>query len=160
MTRNRYLAVVVVTTVAVDWILKAVVQQRLDPRDPRPLVDGWLTLVRTVNHGVSWGALARTDTWWRFPLIVALTLIALAVTVSIVRASSDRWLRIGGALVLGGAVGNLGDRLVNGGVTDYVLVHAFPFVFNFADVAITCGGALLAARMVVEDRRARRPTSA
>jgi signal peptidase II len=66
------------------------------------------------------------------------------------RQSRDRWLQIAGALVLGGALGNLGDRLYHGGVTDYIYVHVFPFIFNFADIAITVGGVILAARMLLE----------
>ena len=54
-------------------------------------------------------------------------------------------------IVLAGAIGNLGDRLINGEVTDFVLVSFFPFVFNVADAAITVGGFLLAARLLFTD---------
>ena len=155
LAHRRTLAVVIVAVVAIDWITKAWVQQRLPLRVPHTLVDGWVSLLHTINYGISWGKLSGTDTAWRFPLIVVLTLAAIAATVSMMRASRDPWLRLAGALVLGGAIGNFGDRLLNGGVTDYIYVHFFPFVFNFADVAITCGGVLLAVRMLVEERRER-----
>lgn len=161
LSRNRTLAVVIVLVTAADWILKAVVQQRLAPRVPHTVVEGWLSLTHTTNHGISWGAMSDSDAPWRYPLILVLTLVAIVATAGIVRGSQDRWLRLAGALVLGGAVGNLGDRLLNGGgVTDYIYVHFFPYVFNFADVAITCGGVLLAARMFVEDRRQRASAAA
>lgn len=161
LSRNRSLAVVIVLVTAADWILKAAVQHRLPPRMVHTVVDGWLSLTHTTNHGISWGAMSGTDSPWRYPLILALTLVAIGATVSIIRTSRDPWLRIAGALVLGGAIGNLGDRLFNGGgVTDYIYVHFFPYVFNFADVAITCGGVLLVLRMLQEERRGRAPASA
>jgi signal peptidase II len=153
VARSRSLAVVVILVVALDWVLKALVQQRLELRVAHPVLDGWVSLKRTVNHGISWGMMGELEVWWRVPLIVALTLLAIGATASIVLASRDRWLRLGGAAVLGGAVGNLGDRLARGGVTDFIHVHAFPFVFNVADVAITCGGVLLVTRMLAGDRR-------
>jgi signal peptidase II len=63
----------------------------------------------------------------------------------------DELMRLAAVLVIAGAVGNLGDRLMNGGVTDFILVRWFPFVFNVADVAITVGAVLLAARMLLAD---------
>jgi signal peptidase II len=155
LSRNRTLAVIIVLVTAADWIVKAIVQQRLPHRVPQTVVDGWLSLMHTTNHGISWGMMGGSESPWRFPLIVALSLVAIVATASIVRSSRDPWLRLAGALVLGGALGNLGDRLLNGGVTDYIHVHFFPYVFNLADVAITCGGVLLALRMIVDDRRAR-----
>ena len=58
-------------------------------------------------------------------------------------------MRIASAVVLGGALGNLGDRLLNGSVTDFILVRYFPYVFNVADAAISVGGVLLAARLLL-----------
>lgn len=150
LSRTRWLAVVIALVIAVDWAIKGVVQHRLAVRVPHTVVDGWLSLVHTTNHGISWGGLGDTDTWWRFPLIVVLSLVGIAALAGIVRSSRDAWLRVAGALVLGGAVGNFGDRLLNGGVTDYIYVHFFPYIFNFADIAITLGGVLLAARMWLE----------
>jgi signal peptidase II len=89
---------------------------------------------------------------WRFPLIILLTLVGIGATVSIVRQSRDRWIHVAGALVLGGAVGNFGDRLLNGGVTDFIYVHFFPYIFNVADIFISIGGVLLVARMLLESR--------
>lgn len=150
MNRGRWLALTIALIVAVDWITKALVQERLPLGVPRTVVDGWFSLMRTVNHGISWGWLKNAPEYVRFPLVIALTLVGIVATVGIMRQSRDRWLQVAGALVLGGALGNLGDRLYHGGVTDYLYVHFFPFIFNFADVAITVGGVILAARMLLE----------
>jgi signal peptidase II len=68
----------------------------------------------------------------------------------IIESTTDRVARLAAAAVIAGALGNLGDRLLTGEVTDFVLVAFFPFVFNLADAAITIGGSLLAFRMAAE----------
>jgi signal peptidase II len=75
--------------------------------------------------------------------------------------SRDALARVAAGLVIAGAVGNLGDRLVNGAVTDFILIRWFPFVFNVADVASTAGAILLAVRLALEESRgAAAPTAA
>ena len=148
------MAVVIALIVVADWVTKAMVQRRFPAQGDRwTLIDGWLTFQHSINHGISWGGLSGTDTPWRFPLIVVLTLVGIGATVSIIRQSRDRWIHVAGALVLGGALGNLGDRLLNGGVTDFIYVHFFPYIFNVADIFISIGGVLLVARMLLESRR-------
>lgn len=153
LSRNRWMAVVIALIVAADWLTKAAVQRRFPTEGERwTLIDGWLTLTHSINHGISWGGLSGTDAPWRFPFIIVLTLVGIGATVSIIRQSRDRWIHVAGALVLGGAVGNFGDRLLNGGVTDFIYVHFFPYIFNVADIFISIGGVLLVARMLLESR--------
>jgi signal peptidase II len=64
------------------------------------------------------------------------------------RTTRDAWVRMASGLVVAGALGNLGDRLMDGAVTDFILVRSFPFVFNVADVAISLGAVVLAARLL------------
>lgn len=150
LSRTRWLAVVIAAVIGIDWAIKGAVQHRLTLRVPHTVVDGWLSLFHTTNHGISWGFLGGADAWWRFPLITVMSLAGIAALAGVVRSSRDAWLRVAGALVLGGAVGNFGDRLPDGGVTDYIYVHFFPFIFNFADMAITVGGVVLAVRILLE----------
>ncbi|KFL32347.1 hypothetical protein JP75_05230 [Devosia riboflavina] len=104
-----------------------------------------LNLTLGFNRGVSFGMFAGdgTEGWWA---IVLLTL-AICSAVAWLWHRSPRLLeRIGYALILGGALGNLVDRISDGAVTDFVDLHAggwhFP-TFNLADVAITFGVILL-----------------
>ena len=150
LSRNRWLAVCIAGIIAADWLTKAAVQQRLPLRDRRTIIDGLLSFQHSINHGISWGGLSDTHTAWRFPLIIVLTLVGIGATISIMRQSKDRWIHVAGAFVLGGALGNLGDRLLNGGVTDFIFVHFFPYIFNVADIAITIGGVLLVLRMMLD----------
>ncbi len=150
LSRNRLLAVVIAGIVAADWITKAVVQQRLPLRDRHTIVDGWLSFQHNINTGIAWGWLRDLPIAVRMPLLALLTLVGIGATISIMRQTRDRWIHAAGALVLGGALGNLGDRLMDGGVTDFIYVHFFPYIFNVADIAITIGGVLLVLRMLFD----------
>lgn len=87
------------------------------------------------------------------------TVIAILVSIAILYyyprvPSSQVALRLALSLQLGGAVGNLIDRLIHGIVTDFISVGSFP-VFNVADSCISIGVAILIAAMWVEERRSR-----
>ncbi|WP_420127499.1 signal peptidase II [Longimicrobium sp.] len=155
LSKNRWMALVIAAIVAADWATKALVQQRFPSRgDQVTLIDGLLTFQHSINHGISWGMFNDSaPNPWRLPLLILLTLIGIGATISIVRQSRDRWIHVAGALVLGGALGNLGDRVLNGGVTDFIHVHFFPYIFNVADIFISIGGVLLVARMLLDARR-------
>ncbi|HEX2188934.1 MAG TPA: signal peptidase II [Longimicrobiaceae bacterium] len=147
LARSRALAVLVAAVTAADWLSKFWVQNRLPVGDWHTVVDGWVFLTHRRNTGVAFSAFAGDATAWRVGLLALASLVGIAVCVHLIRTTRDRPLRYAAALVLAGALGNLGDRLLNGAVTDFILVSYFPFVFNVADVAITVGAVLLALRM-------------
>lgn len=153
LSRNRWMAVVIALIVAADWATKALVQQRIPFRDQRTIVEGWLSFTHSFNQGISWGFFSDAHGPWRLPLLIVLGLVGIGATASIILQSRDRWIHVAGALVLGGALGNLGDRVLDGGVTDFIYVHFFPYIFNVADIAISIGGVLLVARMLLDARR-------
>lgn len=152
LSRNRRLALVIAGIIAADWITKAAVQQRLPLSDRRTIVEGWLSFQHNINPGIAWGWLREMPEVLRIPVLALLAIVGIGATLSIMRETKDRWIHAAGALVLGGAVGNLGDRLLNGGVTDFIYVHFFPYVFNVADIAISIGGVLLVMRMLLDRR--------
>jgi signal peptidase II len=147
LTRTRWIAAAIVGVVAADWTTKFLVHNHLYLGSVRPVLDGWVWLAHRNNRGVSFSALADLDTPWRTPLLAVLALLGVGVAVHILRATRDPWVRGAAALVIAGALGNLGDRLLDGGVTDFILLRWFPFVFNVADVAITFGAVLLMLRL-------------
>lgn len=150
LSRNRWLAVAIAGIIAADWLTKAAVQRRLPLSDRRTIVEGWLSFQHNINTGIAWGWLRDLPGGFRMPLLALLTLAGIGATISIMRTTRDGWIHAAGALVLGGALGNLGDRLVDGGVTDFIFVHFFPYIFNVADIAITIGGVLLVLRMFLD----------
>jgi signal peptidase II len=117
-----------------------------------------LSLYLTYNEGIAFSLLAGAG---------ALTLIAVTAAISIavlwmwVRARENGlWAAAGYALIVGGAIGNLIDRIAYGHVVDYLLLHFGDwsfFVFNFADAALTLGPVCLIIGMLGSANRA--PTS-
>ena len=148
---SRTLAMAVVTLVAADWLTKFWITNRMALGETVALIDGWLYFVHRKNPGVAFSLLADLPDAWRVPLLTFASLIGVVLFGRIILSTADRVVRAAAAVVLAGAVGNLGDRVLNGHVTDFVLVSFFPFVFNLADAAITVGGFLLAARLLFTD---------
>jgi len=149
--RARWLALALVAVVAADWITKFLVQNHLMLFSRRALVEGWVWLAHSRNPGIAFSFFRDMPEMVRLPLLVAAATAGIAVAARMALRTEDELMRLAAVLVMAGAVGNLGDRLMNGGVTDFILVRWFPFVFNVADVAITVGAVLLAARMLLAD---------
>jgi len=106
----------------------------------------FFNLVLAHNRGAAFSFLSDAGGWQR-ALFIGIAVAATAViVVLLVRHSSERLFSAGLALVLGGALGNLCDRVALGHVVDFLDFHAFGWhfwAFNLADSAITVGAALL-----------------
>jgi len=132
--------------VLLDQASKLAVLHLLRPYETMPLVPGF-NLTLAFNRGASFSFLAEADGWQRW-LFSGISAVAAVVIMALLRRTSpaDRLNGYGLALVLGGAVGNLIDRLWLGHVVDFfdVYYRAWHFpAFNIADSAITIGAALL-----------------
>ena len=108
-------------------------------------VTGFFSLVLAFNPGAAFSFLADAGGWQRW--IFALIACVASVTIMwLLRRGGSAMFCLGLALILGGAIGNLWDRIVIGKVVDFLLFHyaawAYP-AFNVADSAITAGAALL-----------------
>ncbi len=132
---------------AADQATKALVRAQV-PRGGEEAVLPFLTLVNTRNSGIAFGLLQDAG-----PLLVIVALAALLGILAIFAYNAGRpriWIAMG--LLLGGALGNLLDRAVEGAVTDFIDLPAWP-AFNLADVAITVG--VVAMVWLLEGPRAR-----
>jgi signal peptidase II len=144
LSKFRYLVLSLVI-LALDQWTKWLVEIHLPPHVSQPIVPGLLSLTHVRNTGVAFGLWAQGGAG----ALTALGLVALVVVgFYFIRARSDhRLLLVALAMVLGGAVGNLLDRVLSGAVTDFVDVyvgtHHWP-AFNVADSAISIGLALMA----------------
>ncbi|CAN5846588.1 lipoprotein signal peptidase LspA [soil metagenome] len=148
---GRALGLIVVSVVVADWLSKFWIATRMALGESVVLIDGWLYLSHRKNPGVAFSMFADLPEVWRTPVLSALSMAGVILFFHIVASTTDLAARLAAAMVLAGAVGNLGDRILNGHVTDFVLMRHFPFVFNIADAAITLGGLLLASRMIFAD---------
>ena len=151
----RY-GLITAASVAVDQWIKHLVETQLDFQQAVDLIP-FLKLYRTYNTGVAFSMFA-------FVGDVGLVVVALAVVGFVLwlawRTSASQWIaRVGFALIVGGALGNVIDRLAYGHVVDYILfqtpVWSFA-VFNLADAFITIGAALVLIDEVVAWRLERR----
>lgn len=138
--------------VVLDRITKWIIKTNISLWDrPRDVIPGWFNIVHTENPGIAFGLLADTSGAWRNVLLIGFSM-AVLVGISTVLLRGERGgvhgklLGAGLGLVLGGAFGNLYDRVVHGTVTDFIEVHAGPHyfpAFNVADSAISVGACLL-----------------
>ncbi len=145
---------VVVAVIVVDFITKRVAVATLSTGAVRLLGD-WLTLRLVYNPGAAFGIHVGDQSRWVF---MVLALIALVVLGAMVRHTHpSQWFRLTAlALVCGGAVGNLIDRVQSArGVVDFIDVFIGPVhwpTFNVADTAVTCGAIALAVVLWHEGR--------
>ena len=142
-------AVLAVAVVAADQMSKALVTASLERGEQRGIVAG-IKLVNTRNTGVAFGQLQGGG-------IIVAVLIAVAVVALlayVARNAQRRWLWLPAGLLLGGAAGNVIDRVREGAVVDFLKLPHWP-AFNVADAAITIG--VLALLYVLEGPPSRGP---
>ena len=156
MKRLASYAGLVAVAIALDQWIKYLVETRLALHEPVDLLP-FLALYRTYNTGVAFSMLSSFgDTGL---IVVSLAVIAFVLYLAS-RSAGEQWLaRIGFALIIGGAIGNLIDRAVYGHVIDYILFHTpvWSFaVFNLADAFITVGAMMVLLEEFLSWRRQRR----
>ena len=140
-----------VLVILLDQLTKLYFQANLSLYQQVPVIPGILSWTLAYNPGAAFSFLADHSGWqrWFFAGIAAVVSVVLVVWLK--RLRNDTWTAIALALILGGALGNLYDRLVLGHVIDFILVHwrqewYYP-AFNLADSAITVGAVMLALDM-------------
>jgi signal peptidase II len=139
--------------VAVDQMTKAVVRSKLPLYSSRTIIPGFMDFTHVPNSGIAYGLLQNVD----FPfktVLIAVIAAAMMISVGVYAAGLAKHqliARIGLALIIGGAAGNLIDRVVTGSVVDFVDVYwrTWHFwVFNVADSAISIGVAIMILDML------------
>ncbi len=143
--------------ILLDQITKAMILRTMAIGDSRT-VNAFFNLVHWRNTGAAFSFLHASSGWQRW-FFIGLALVAVVFIVwMLARHGGQRLFGWALALILGGAVGNVIDRLLHGSVVDFIQLHwnsaAFPS-FNIADSAITVGAALLILDELLRVRRAR-----
>lgn len=151
---------VIVALVIADWSSKMWVLNSIPLGETMPVIDGWLYFAHRQNPGVAFSMLAAMPEPWGRILLSALSIVVVILLLRFVADTDDRIVRGASVLVIAGAIGNLGDRIVTGAVTDFVFVTFFPYVFNVADSAITVGGVTLALRLLLSGSEAKQEEAA
>ncbi|WP_290221067.1 signal peptidase II [Corynebacterium atrinae] len=147
------MAAIIVMVAAVDQVIKSLVVHLMEPGDIVPVIGDWLRLYLLFNPGAAF-SMGENSTWL-FTTIQLTFVVVIAVVSPRIR---DRWQAVGLAMIAGGALGNLLDRLFRdpgfwfGHVVDYISVGRFA-IFNLADASITVGVVVFVVAMFVEERR-------
>ena len=163
--KRKYLILMVLTVmiIALDQFTKLLILRRFQLGESIPLVSGFLSFTYVRNTGAAFGILATANPAFRVPFFVAVPIFALVAIAYIFRKIPDEDSKLSAALslVIGGAIGNLLDRLNWGYVVDFIDFHwkqhyHFP-AFNVADSAICIGVAILMIDLVGQDRAEESP---
>lgn len=128
-----------------DQAIKQLVMQNLKPVGKMPVIHGFLDFVYLENRGAAFGML-QNQRWF----FIAITfLISAVVIVALFRYNNHEFFSYtASALIVGGGIGNMIDRIFRGYVVDYISVSFFPPVFNFADCCITVGTVCLIVHLL------------
>jgi signal peptidase II len=142
--------------ILLDWYTKQLATESLELYRPHE-VFSWLNMTLAHNYGAAFSFLSDAGGWQRWFFTILASGVSLALLIWLLRLPREEWLTgLGLSLILGGAIGNLIDRVQLGYVVDFVDVHYkgwhYP-AFNVADSAITCGVILLLFDVVLISRK-------
>jgi signal peptidase II len=150
---SRFGFTVMAGTLIVDQVTKSVADATIEPGrfiDILPI----LQLYLTYNTGIAFSFLRGSNSTL---LLIAVIVVTIAILVFWARSrEGGKLAALGFGFIVGGAIGNIVDRLVYGHVIDFLLLHIGDrtlFVFNLADVALTLGPILLVIAFLLPQRR-------
>src|SRR5437588_1777109 len=164
MRRLHFL--IAVSIVFLDRVAKWVIAKEIPLHDSIQVIPDFFRLTHVENRGAAFGLFAESPSEWKIAVLVLFSIVALVIVSALLWRNSHALTMTGSALalILGGAVGNLWDRLVSGHVVDfldfYVDSYHWP-AFNVADSAIVIGAVLLVAEILfkptAEENAVRQP---
>ena len=138
--------------VLLDQVTKVWVDRNMRVYDSQTIIPGIFDLHYIRNTGAAFGFLSGSQEAFRIPFFILVSLVAVGIILFLFHKLEDSevMMPVALSLVLGGAVGNLADRIRLGEVIDFILFHYKTFrwpAFNVADIAITVGVFLLILRI-------------
>lgn len=154
---------VALAIILLDQATKRVIVGTLRLGQGLPVVPGFFDLVFVLNPGAAFSFLATLPDSVRNPffITISVTAVILILVYRTRHLQQHALASLSLALILGGAIGNLIDRLRYGMVVDFLLVHVYEYhwpAFNVADSAISVGVTLMVLEMLLEWRREKRKT--
>src|SRR6184192_86352 len=146
MRRFHFLIALVV--LCLDRLSKWAISRNIALHDSIQIVPGFFRLTHVQNRGAAFGLFADSPSEWKIGILVLFSIVALVIVSALLWRSSHAMTAtgVGLSLILGGALGNLWDRVLSGRVVDFLLVYIGSYqwpAFNVADSAIVLGAGLL-----------------
>ena len=142
----------------IDQWTKWLAETNLTFNEPVPVIEPFLNWTLAYNYGAAFSFLADAGGWQKWFFSGLALVMSLFLIIYLIKAPRQaKLLSIGLALVLGGAVGNLIDRLLHGHVIDFIHVHNadvwhYP-IFNIADMGISVGVAMIVIDMIFLEKK-------
>jgi len=148
-----------VAVFGLDRLSKWIIETRVSAFDVHTVIPGFFDIVHSQNRGVAFGLMNDSHSAWHTMVLIVFSAAALVLIAGLLWRTSrlDRWGETGLALVLGGAAGNLFDRIVWGRVTDFLEFYIGELhwpTFNLADSCIVIGSGLLLLEILRPKRQA------
>lgn len=139
--------------VALDQLTKWLVAANIQLHDSVMVIPGFFRLTHVQNRGAAFGLFSDSPGEWKVGMLILFSIIALIVVSSLLWKNSHAMTTTGVALalILGGALGNLWDRVLTGHVVDFLDFSLGPYhwpAFNVADSAIVIGALMLVAEIL------------
>jgi signal peptidase II len=153
MIGRRVYLLVTAGIVVADQITKRLVAKTIELHDSHEIIPGLASLTHVRNRGAAFGFLSNAELPYQSLLFSLLSLVALLAIAAYAYKlpASQKWTQVALALIMGGAVGNLVDRMFHGFVIDFVDVywraHHWP-AFNVADSCISIGVVMLVLELL------------
>jgi signal peptidase II len=152
---RRFHFVIAFLVVVLDRATKSIVATRISLHDGIQVIPGFFRITHVENRGAAFGLFADSPSQWKLAMLVLFSIVALVVVSALLWRNSHSMTTtgVGLALILGGALGNLWDRLLNGRVVDFLLFYIGQYqwpAFNVADSAIVVGAGLLVIEILLE----------
>jgi len=150
---RKYHFLIAILVVVFDRGAKWLVEKKIALHDTIDVIPGFFHLTHIENRGAAFGLFAESPAEWKVTALVLFSLLALVVVLALLWKNSHVMSAtgVGLALILGGAIGNLWDRLFSGHVVDFLDFYLGSYhwpAFNVADSAIVVGAVLLVAEIL------------
>ena len=151
---RKFHFLIAVLVIALDRLSKWLVSQKIVLHDSINVLPGFFHLTHVENRGAAFGLFSDSPSEWKIAVLILFSLVALVVVSTLLWKNSHvmSTTGFGLALILGGAIGNLWDRLLDGHVVDFLDFSVGGYhwpAFNVADSAIVIGALMLVAEILV-----------
>lgn len=145
---RKFHLLIAVFVVLLDRMTKLAVARNISLHDNIQIIPDFFRITHVENRGAAFGLFADSPSEWKIAMLVLFSVVALVIVSTLLwrNSHSMNTTGIGLSLILGGAVGNLWDRLLSGRVVDFLLFYVGEYqwpAFNVADSAIVVGAGLL-----------------
>jgi len=145
---RKYHVLIGFFVLVLDRLTKWVIARDIPLHDSREIISGFFYITHVENRGAAFSLFADSASEWKIAMLVLFSLVALAVVSALLWRSNHAMITtgVGLGLILGGALGNLWDRVLSGRVVDFLLFYLGSYqwpAFNVADSAIVVGAGLL-----------------